>query len=494
MEHAGYNVDFRDYQLDPEADAFNPDRLVDYLGDHASILAISCFVDMLPVVIEASRRIHAAAPKTEILLGGPGPTASALEIVKTYPWIAGVVRGEGEETVVDWLKRGTCAESPIRGMVARNGPNVMDGGERPRIRDLDALPGPAYHLIDWSSYTHARIITTRGCSYRCSFCDVTALWKNLSVYRNLEQVLDEINLLQHTYNKDMIAIVDDTFVLNRKRVAALCELILDRGIEIQWGCFGRINLMRNGLIELMAEAGCKAVFYGIDSGSQEILDKTHKVIRKETILNCLRESSEYFEKVEASFIWGYPFETLEQFQETLELAGEASKFAPRVNVQLHMLSPLPLSPIYVQYEGDIVPPELEDKDWLLLPSILLDDRAGAIRSLVESRPDIFPGFFTFPTPDKEAKRTMLKECMQSLDRTIGQTMFNERISNLLEFEDRDTESALLESAQGPAERVGIGLALGLFRRTRRRAGAMGGDSFNEGNRGASIVRQRNDSF
>jgi radical SAM superfamily enzyme YgiQ (UPF0313 family) len=222
--------------------------------------------------------------------------------------------------------------APVAGMIYRSGNELIAGASRARNRALDELPLPSYHLIDWARYSTARIITTRGCSYRCSFCDVTALWGNRSVYRGLDATVAEIELLRDRFGKRYIGIVDDTFVLNRERVREFCKLLIERRVGIQWGCFGRINLMTPRLAELMARAGCRAVFYGIDSGSQPVLDRTVKKVDAEDILPVVRMSKEYFDCIEASFIWGYPFETLSDFRKTLEIAAEAAMLAPTVNV------------------------------------------------------------------------------------------------------------------------------------------------------------------
>jgi anaerobic magnesium-protoporphyrin IX monomethyl ester cyclase len=224
LEELAVDVDFRDLQLDATAHGFSAEPLIRCLDQHADIVAISCFVDMLPVVVEATRQLHTARPDTVFLLGGPGPTASARRILEEYPWIAAVVQGEGEETVRDWvaLLRGQ-AHGPIAGMVYRDGETLVEGPPRPRLRALDDLPLPAYHLLDWTRYTHARIITTRGCSYRCSFCDVTALWGNQSVYRSIDATIHELQCLRDRVGTRLISIVDDTFVLNRNRVTEFCR-------------------------------------------------------------------------------------------------------------------------------------------------------------------------------------------------------------------------------------------------------------------------------
>jgi radical SAM superfamily enzyme YgiQ (UPF0313 family) len=491
FEQMGVEVDFRDFQLAKNGDCFSGEALARYLSDHAETVAISCFLDMLPAVVDAAGILRKERPDTEIVIGGPGPTPSARRIVEAYPCISGVVRGEGEETVQDWVRfRRGERSGPIPGMTCRDGGSVMEGPERSRLRNLDELPGPAWHLIDWKRYTNARVITTRGCSYRCSFCDVTALWGGRSVFRGLDATIDEIEMLRDRFGQGMIAIVDDTFVLNRERVEEFCRMLIERRSNVCWGCFGRINLMTPDLIDLMAEAGCRAIFYGIDSGSQRVLDRTVKRVRVEDIMPVLRFSAQRFERIEASFIWGYPFETLDDFSATLDLAAEASLLAPVVNVQLHMLSPLPLSPIYREFSNQLRDPEPEDSRWLLLPAVLLDERAERVRELVRAHPDIYPSFYTLPTPGKNEKRLRLEEVMRSLTRMIGSTVLDHRTARLLKQDAADVERELLAAHPEPAERIGVGLALGLFRRTRYRAQFEAGVKPFEGTRGASLVRER----
>lgn len=489
LEEVGVTVDFRDLQLVPGAHGWSGEPLAELLADHADVVAISCFVDMLPAVVDATRRLHADRPGTTFLLGGPGPTPAATRLLELYPWLHGVVRGEGEETVQDWvaLLRGE-REGHVPGLVYRDGTTVVAGPDRPRNRHLDALPLPAYHLLDWRQYTGARVVTTRGCSYRCSFCDVSALWDSRSVYRDVTATVAEMELLAELSGQDAVSIVDDTFVLDRRRVRQLCRTLMARGSGLRWGCFGRINLMTPDLVEEMAAAGCRSVFYGIDSGSQRVLDRTVKRVRAADVLPVLELSARCFDTVEASFIWGYPFETLEDFDRTIELAGAASRLAPAVNVQLHMLSPLPMSPIRRDFPGDLLEPEPEDARWLLLPALLLDERASVVRDLVRAAPDVYPGFHTFPTPDKQAKRARLQQVFAALERTLGHTVLDHRVAVLLDRDDAGVQEELLARATDDVERIGVGLALGFLRRTRRqRPSSTPGAA---GARGPSLVRER----
>ena len=121
-----------------------------------------------------------------------------------------------------------------------------------------------------------------------------------------------------------MGIVDHTFVQDRKRVREFCRGLIDRKVGVSWSCFGRINLMTPELVELMAQAGCRSVFYGIDSGSPAVVARTHKMVRPESVVSVVRYSAEAFDNVEASFIWGYPFEELDDFKMTLDLVAECT--------------------------------------------------------------------------------------------------------------------------------------------------------------------------
>jgi anaerobic magnesium-protoporphyrin IX monomethyl ester cyclase len=497
LEEIGWRVDFRDYQLAPASDAFDPRLIEDFLQGHRCVLMISCFVDMLPVVIAAAARIKAARPDTLVILGGPGPSARAKEIVEQYPQLDGIVIGEGEDTIKEWAlalerNRGDMSRAQaVPGMVIRTAGGVLEGGARKRLSEAKASVRPAYHLVDWPRYSAARVVSTRGCPYACSFCDVAHLWGRKAVYRDVMSTVEEMIYLRQHYNCRFISIADDTFVLDRERVIAFCNLLIERDAGIQWGCFGRINLMSEALIALMAKAGCRAIFYGIDSGSPTVLKQTVKELKADSILPILQLSARYFELIEASFIWGYPFESYEDFRLTLELAAQASELAPKVNVQLHMLSPLPHSPMYLTFKGELLTPEPEDQRWLLLPALLLDSRAAGIRETAFENPHLFPGFFTFPTPEKRQKRQDLETVIRSMEGVLGQTLLDDSVRVLLSHEDQEAEADLLAAAKEPAQRIGTGLALGVMRRTRVAKKAATEQGLH-GSRGPSLVRQRND--
>jgi hypothetical protein len=329
--------------------------------------------------------------------------------------------------------------------------------------------------------------------YHCSFSDVAPLWGRKAVYRDVTSAVEEMVLLRDRYRVVKVSIADDTYVLNRNRVKEFCHVLLDRKVEVKWGCFGRINLMSEELIALMAEAGCRAIFYGIDSGSSRVLDRTLKQLAVDSILPTLEMSAKYFDTIEASFIWGYPFEDYEDFLCTLDLAAKVSKFAPAVNIQLHMLSPLPSSPIYEEFKETLVAPEPEDCRCLLRPGLLFDERVGLVREVIQKAPHLFPGFFCFPTPDKAQKRGRVQEVFTALEVMIGRAILDERIHGLWTNGDPALEKELLVflDTASSSERIGTALALSAFKRMRDRKTGNGSPP-KQPIRAPGLVRQRND--
>jgi hypothetical protein len=156
-----------------------------------------------------------------------------------------------------------------------------------------------------------------------------------------------------------------------------------------------------------------------------------------------------------------------------------------------MLSPLPSSPILADFEGDLLEPEAEDRPWLLLPGLRVDPRARVLRRVIGIAPELFPGFFNFPTPDRHAKRAKLEEVRSALHATIGKSLTDNGVRRLLTQPDGALEAKLLADASTPEERIGIGLALSRFRRARWQSTADEPAGL-AGTRGAALARERND--
>ena len=201
----------------------------------------------------------------------------------------------------------------------------------PPIDDLDSLPLPDREDFRISDYQQAfyygkktaLVITSRGCPYGCTFCLwPTTLFSRKFRMRSAKKVVDEIEQLIEKEQVDEIFFDDDTFTINNKRVMDICDEIIRRGLKIPWCCMGRVDNVSEEMLRLMKSAGCYQIFYGFESGSEEILRACRKGITKDQIRNAVKLTKKVGLSVCGSFIFGLPPETRQTAKETLGFAKE----------------------------------------------------------------------------------------------------------------------------------------------------------------------------
>ncbi len=399
LERAGIDVDFRDYQMfvSESPNPLDVDGFQSFLAGCAPILAVSCMVSMLPFVILGTKRFKERYPDHKVIIGGPGPSGAADDIISSFPWIDVVGIGEGEETLVEIVRAMKANDDlqSVKGIVYRNDSECHRTQARPRISNPDEIPFPAYDKVALSDYTCIPVVTGRGCPYRCAFCDVGPLWGNRTCFRSIENVEAELDHLKGAYGIDTVHIADDTFNLKRQRAEAMCDAMKSMGLE--WTCLARVDLLDEDLIERMAGSGCHSLFLGIESGSDAVLEKIHKRFSIKEATEIAGLAAKYMKKVVASYIWGFPFETMWDFKQTI--FSVISMWYMNAWSGLKLLSPMPLSPLGIEYKdqlgyceelcsvfaslGNIVPGEMKRR--AEIPEELGD--------LIKKHPVVFMGFY-----------------------------------------------------------------------------------------------------
>ncbi|MBU7046472.1 MAG: B12-binding domain-containing radical SAM protein, partial [Theionarchaea archaeon] len=398
-------VDFRDYQLTTYENPLTQKSITDFLSDSEDILGIGCFFNALPFLLPSLKKIKSESPEKTIILGGPGPGSVAETLMEEFPFVDIVVKGEGE-----MVMRDMALDKPlnkIKGIVYRSQGKVVSTEERERIRNLDGLPFPDYSKIDLSKYTQAGVITARGCPYHCSFCEVAALWGYQTEKRSVSSVIKEIHML---YNEGVTSlhINDDTFVLDRKWVLNFCEALKREGIDMEWRCLGRINLMDRDLLESMAQSGCKGVQYGIESGSEQVLKKVGKQIDIPQIRAVIKVSVDCIEYVLSTFMWGFPFETMGDFYQTVYFMGVLVEMGSLV--KLLFLSPAPLSPLHREYKNQL---KFDEKFvphllWGVYKDKFSNEEKNKVFEMILQHPEVFSAFYYVDSPEVEKKYQILK--------------------------------------------------------------------------------------
>jgi len=318
---------------------------------------------MTPVSDVAYRAARLARPYVgRIVLGGPHATAVREQAFQDCPELDHLVIGEGEETIgpyLDW----SCGPPP-RGVLARGQPFLERRPSRP-IEDIpwparDLLPRKAYRYLMASRPGFATMITSRGCPFRCSFCDKSvsgSVWRA----RSARDVVDELDHLARQ-GFGFVNFYDDNFTLHRRRVREICEEILRRGVDIEWKCEGRVDGVDAQLLKLMRRAGCRVVAYGVESGNPETLALLRKDITVDQAASAFAATREAGLRSLAYIILGAPGEGSDEVVNTLRFVDAIGADY----VQFSSLVALPGTPLFASHGagagGDVRNPVDGDAD------------------------------------------------------------------------------------------------------------------------------------
>ena len=280
-------------------------------------------------------------PSIVTVMGGPHVTFDFRKALQQHPHIDLVVRGEGEATIGELLTAigDDAGIGAVAGLALRKNGRIVETGPRNFIDDIDRLPMPARHLLPLSRYQALgfpiSIITSRGCPNSCIFCQGRRMVGRKVRYRNPLSVVDEMEVIRD-YGFSRVNIADDFFTANRKRVRRICREILRRGVRIAWSAFARVDSVDRRTLEIMREAGCDAVSFGIESGNQEMLDRVRKGITLEQARRAVADCRSAGMNVFASFMVGLPGETPRTLEDTRRFAEELG-----VPHGYHFLTPFP---------------------------------------------------------------------------------------------------------------------------------------------------------
>jgi radical SAM superfamily enzyme YgiQ (UPF0313 family) len=241
-----------------------------------------------------------------------------------------VVLGEGEATAKELVA--TLASGgdwkEVAGLAHMDGGTLVRSPDRTRVDDLNTLPLPARHLVDMETYAtrwrerhgyfSLSVMSSRGCPYQCGFCS-RPVFGRVHRKRSVEDVISELRELRERYGADRVRFADDILPINRQWMLELCRAIKEADLGLDYECLARADLMDGEILEAMAGAGFKEVFYGVESGSDGVLTR----MAKGQTLADIKRATALTRKaglVQHWFImFGYPGETLEDVERTVAL-------------------------------------------------------------------------------------------------------------------------------------------------------------------------------
>ncbi len=312
---------------------------------------------------EILRRAAEVAPNAVRILGGIHATFMFKQVLSEAPWIDVIVRGEGEEIVVNLMQAIAKGRYPqdrkrIHGLAFREGDEIVATQAAPTIKNLDAIK-PDWTILDWAKYIYIPLGTrvaipnmARGCPFTCSFCSQWKFWRDYRV-RDPKSVVDEIEDLVENHGVGFFILADEEPTINRRKFIEFCEELIKRDLprRVQWGINTRVtDIYRDReLLKFYRKAGLVHVSLGTEAAAQMKLDrfnKETKVEENKTAIRLLREADIF---TEAQFIVGLDNETPETLEETFQMAWD---WQPDL-ANWAMYTPWPFTPLFQELKDQV---------------------------------------------------------------------------------------------------------------------------------------------
>ncbi|OGR13169.1 MAG: hypothetical protein A2341_08720 [Deltaproteobacteria bacterium RIFOXYB12_FULL_58_9] len=404
LEDEGFHVDFRDYQTHEADELFSADEVVRFLDNPAPIVGFSCMANLLPFTLLAMQQFHRSYPDRTLILAGVGPKAVEEQILERFDWVDIIVRGESEN-IAPALVRALQSKDSLEKVPGLSFRDPSTGRVRhtprpPRIADLDAVTVPAYHHIDLPRYTGFGVITSRGCPYPCTFCSVAPIWDQRSYHRSAKSIVSEMRYLKDNGGADLILFQDEFFMSGPERVKTFCAELEHSGLNLLWKAFGRINLTDTAMMSAMEKNGCVEIRFGIESGSDKILTATKKGFSADETIPVVRQACDIFRRVDCFYVWGFPFETMDDFYASVFQMISFRMMGARILPSLLCL--LPQTEIFreqvrldeLEFAPDLFPEYMvTGHEVSRLAHVEIKKEHLGVFDFVRQHPDIFPGFF-----------------------------------------------------------------------------------------------------
>ncbi|MFH1720970.1 MAG: radical SAM protein [Candidatus Altiarchaeota archaeon] len=301
-----------------------------------------------------------------ILIGGPHISAFPSDLNPSSFDYA--ILGESEITIRNLLKaiENGSGIKDVQGIAFKDDKGeIITTKKQPLIPNLDDLPIPAYDLIDLNEYKASPVIskriplgsmiTSRGCPYKCVYCDRRIFGEKFRAH-SPKRVVEEIALLKEKHGAKEIRFWDDSFNIEKQRVMAICESLINEGLDIEWSCLARANLVDKEMLAMMRKAGCWQISYGLESGTQKLLDSIKKGLTLKQGEDAVKWTKAEGIESRGFFMLGLPGETKDTLNDTVS-------FACKIHLdlaQFYTTIPFPGSELY---QISQVSGELNVSDW-----------------------------------------------------------------------------------------------------------------------------------
>lgn len=363
------------------------------------VLLITTMCNNLPLALRTARICKGKNPDLKVVLGGTHVTLVADSILRAFPFVSIVVRGEGEKTLVMLLDHfsGKIPIEEILGISFRKDGEIFGQPDQPLLEDLDDLPITDFNLVpplqtyepDRRAGEFAAFVDVgRGCPHHCDFCSTTLMWNRRVRQKSVSRLISEMDTLYRKQGIRHFFFNQDEFTSNKRFMTEFCDALQKKRRTYRWKIFCRLDDLDSEILQHMVHAGCSGVFWGLESPSRARLEKLNKKVPLERAFPLLEYLCTQEVECIASLIIGFVDETWTELDATLNMGLQLALNGAQVNLQL--LTPIPGTKIWNQYKHRIrlfpdYYPHYDNAEFLSPPE----------HRLIANHPEIFTVFYNY---------------------------------------------------------------------------------------------------
>ena len=305
-----------------------------------------------------AKKIKEISPDIYVVFGGPQADASAYDTLNELPWVDFCCRGEGETTVFPLFSAllENKDYTKVNGLTYRDSNSgIIENPIAPLIDDLDTLPYIDYSFVTEKAKEYSitnnlsvNLDVGRGCPFNCAYCSTSIFWQRKFRIKSSDRIMKEMLDIYNQFGINNIAFNHDLFTANKKKILKFTEALEKCPVKFNWYCSSRVDTLDEQMISQMAATGLQSVFLGIETGSERMQALINKNLKIADITNTISLLSKYNIKTTASFMYGFPEETEDDLEKTLQLAYTIYKSGVN-NFQFHLCTITQGTPYYYKY-------------------------------------------------------------------------------------------------------------------------------------------------
>ncbi|MFH1337340.1 MAG: radical SAM protein [Nanoarchaeota archaeon] len=305
------------------------EKVADYIVDkNPDIVGMGIMTPQIVNTLKICKMVKEKNKDIKICLGGSHINSVGSEVFKFSDDVDFLLVGEGEYAFLDLVKNLKKDYSKVKNLIYREKGKVKINDRREPIKDLDELPFPDFSLVDIyaykspyvENYPMMPIIASRGCPFNCSFCDAHRTHGRLLRKRSPKNIVDEIEYNIKKLNVKHVAIKDSSFILDKEWTHAVCDELMKRKLKIKWNCSSRVDNIDIDVLKKIKKAGCMMISFGVESGSQTVLNNINKQITLDQVAKAFKMAKKVNLKTYGFFMIGNPGDNLERVKKTINFS------------------------------------------------------------------------------------------------------------------------------------------------------------------------------